>query len=170
MSASPVRAFGDGDGRLGPRSEWTILRDPDDGRWLRAGAYDRSSGSFDIERFPCPPEAVRATRVRVPLAPQVRRSIERGPAARQAHIEHRLAVACPGCDASVDLWWREPVDDFHVERLESAISSAQSEAYRAKVDADAVRRQLADAHRTVKRERSRAVKAQAGNAKKRRGW
>lgn len=156
------------DGRLGPRTAHRYVRAlsaPSDRKWARAGAFDPGSKSFAVERFPTLEDA-RLIEI-VPLAPQVRRDVFRSVTDHETTVVWELVAACPSCHADVRLVWHDSVSDTLLERIEDAVG--QERAARGREVAD-LRRQFADARRTAKVERSRAVKAQRGNAKKRRGW
>jgi hypothetical protein len=143
--------------------------------WKQVGKYERESQSFTVERIPRPPEA--------------RAVIEPNAHSRSTHMGWELAHACPHCLKEIRLRWGTEVNDSIDGPIawralsdspdglalaaSEAISYAQDANRRARDAEDAkarVAKELRDMGRTLKHERSRAVKAQGSNRKKRRGW
>lgn len=144
--------------------------------WKQVGKYDRDVQSFTVERIPRPPEA--------------RAVIEPNAYNRSTHMGWELAHACPHCLKEIRLRWGTEVSEDLDGRVASraladgspdALAMAAGEAIAYAQDANRrareqqertsrVAKEMRDMERALKQERSRAVKAQHGNKKKRRGW
>jgi hypothetical protein len=143
--------------------------------WKQVGKYERESQSYTVERIPRPPEA--------------RAVVDHHALNRSTHMGWELAHACPHCMKEVRLRWgtevSDSIDGWVASRelssspdglalaASEAIDYAQDANRRARAaedDKSRTARTLAEAERAAKHERSRAVKAQGGNRKKRRGW
>jgi hypothetical protein len=60
--------------------------------WQEVGRYDHGSGTYHIERVPCPPEA--------------RPIVERSSDGYSVILGWRMQMACPKCLADVELGWQ----------------------------------------------------------------